>query len=195
FLAAGNHDAPHVLARLQRYPNVRVLNGKPQYFRGLTILGFPDPASATNDPAVPAPAVYRQLAREVQATLEASPRPVDILALHNAAAAPPSLKGVPLLLHGHDHRLSVTKRGETVWIDAGTTGAAGVRGLDQKVPYSLVLLYFERRAEPDATGRLYRLVAADTIQVDNLMAGFRLERILFSSEVSQPGAAALQLEE
>lgn len=195
FLVAGNHDAPHVLARLQRYPNVRVLNGEPQFFRGLTILGFPDPASTTNDPAIPSPALYRQLAQDIEATLQKIPKPIDILALHSSAAAPSSLEGILLLLYGHDHRLSIVKKGETVWSDAGTTGAAGVRGLNKKAPYSLVLLYFERRSEPDEMGRLYRVVAADTIQVDNLMVGFRLERILFPAEVSPSEGAASPLEE
>lgn len=81
---------------------------------------------------------------------------------------------VPVVLNGHDHRLSVREAEGTTWIDAGTSGAAGIRGLEERkeVPYSMVLLYFARNAEG------YRLRTIDTLEVRGRSAGFTLNRIL-----------------
>lgn len=182
FFVPGNHDSPELLRELRRFPRVQVVDGRPVVFRGLVFFGVADPAADLNDPEPAAPAELGARSKALAAAVEGlSVRP-DVVAVHNGKLGADLIGKVPVLLFGHDHRLSVKRERGTLLIDAGTTGAAGVRGLDprREVPYSMVLLYFSR------TSAGYRLKAVDILEVRDRTAGFALNRILVEDE-GNPG--------
>lgn len=174
FFVPGNHDSAELVSKLREYRQVRVLDGPPVNFRGLVILGAADPSSVNNDPA-PAPAEeLRALGEALAQRIDALPRPPDVVAVHNGLAAGEVAGKAAVVLFGHDHRLAVRESRGTTLIDAGTTGAAGIRGIQnaKEIPYSMALLYFSR------TSQGYRLRAVDTLEVRGRTAGFALNRIL-----------------
>ena len=63
-------------------------------------------------------------------------------------------------------------------MNAGTTGAAGIRGIQssQNIPFSLSLLHFVYDHDLDD----YVLAAVDSIQVQTLQQSFSLERTFIS---------------
>lgn len=174
FFVPGNHDSPQLLKTLRRQPRLRVLDGRPVKFRGLTLWGVADPSSGRNDPEVAPPDELRALGRTLAEEVEAWPAPPDLIAVHNPILAESLAGRAPVILHGHDHRLKVREVDGSVLIDAGSTGAAGVRGLSEQgeTPYSMALLYFSKTPEG------YRLRALDTLEVRGRSGGFALNRIL-----------------
>lgn len=179
YFTPGNHDTPYLLRQLQRYRNIHVLDGETAVFRGLTILGAADPSSRRTSPEVASAGELAGVDQALLAKVESSGRRVDVVAVHNRLMARSLAGKVGVVLHGHDHRLSVAQEAGTTVIDAGTTGAAGLRGLQTQAgedPYSMALLYFSR------TGDGYRLQAVDTLEVRGKDAGFTLNRILVGTE-------------
>lgn len=175
YFVPGNHDSPEVVARLRAIPGLKVLDGNTVTYKGLTILGWGDPAAKTGRLV----ASEKELVDSANALAnhwEALQVKPDLVAVHNAAYANRLLGSIPLLLHGHDHRSRIYEAGTTRIIDAGTTGAAGVRALENKskdgVPFSLALLRFDRT---NSNGP-YTLTAVDTIRVYSLNGRFILER-------------------
>jgi hypothetical protein len=81
-------------------------------------------------------------------------------------------------LNGHTHKLNLFQRDGSIVINAGTTGAAGIRGFqtNSDIPYSAVLLYFKKPGNNQKTG----LMAADVIKISNLKTGFQVERVFFN---------------
>ena len=167
-----------MIARLRRYKNVIVRTERIYETDGLTIMGWADPAAY--DPASLILGDDRQAvaAKELAAYLESSGRKIDLLAVHNRKAAALVEGRVPVILHGHTHQAGVSENGDSVVVNAGTTGAAGLRGLaNDAPPYSLALLRFNR-----VQGE-YRLVAVDIIRVYNLHGKFSLERKVINRPV------------
>ena len=160
----GNHDSPEVLNSLKRLPNLVILRKGTYDFQGLTILGWEDPAARSSGVLL---ASEEELAAEAEALAgywEKIPRKVDLLATHNIKLAGKVKGRIPVVLHGHDHRAAVAKEGETCFINAGTSGAAGLRGLENDPPpYSVALLRFNRHTEPGVEAS-YRLSAVDLIR-------------------------------
>lgn len=173
----GNHDSPKVVAHIRTIPGVTVLDGRAETFKGLTILGLGDPASHYGK-LMPTPAELRQSATELLALWQKMPVPPDIVAVHNVKTAQELLGKVPVLLHGHDHQAKIYSVGKGWVIDAGSTGAAGIRGLENESkegdPYSLAILRYDRA--PASSGHAYELTAVDLIKVYSLNGRFVLER-------------------
>lgn len=174
---SGNHESSEILSRLNELPNVIVLDGDQTEVKGLRIVGFGDPGSHETSPgSLPLDEVPKFAASLAETVRQITPPP-DVVAVHNfriAEAIPDDL--APVVLFGHDHRLRIFRMGKTVAVDAGTTGAAGIRGLGTRegVPFSMAVLYFRRNEE----GSL-RLVAVDTLTVANVRGGFSLARHVF----------------
>ena len=123
-----------------------------------------------------APAEYlHQASLQAGEKILAGERPPDILALHNPLMAEPFLGRLPLILCGHTHSAGIYFDGEspTILVNAGTTGASGVRGLlaPHQNPYSAVILYFN----PGSDGGM-ELAAADLISIEQLQDSFTLQR-------------------
>ena len=174
----GNHDAPNAIARLRSIPNVHVLEEGVLEILGLRIAGIADPAASGPSMVVAADTVLAAYALRLQEIINKAQLPPHLIAVHHPRIARHFLHKVPLILTGHTHQFSLEQHGETVVINAGTTGAAGIRGLQagRETPYSLVLLHFARQEE----GNLF-LKAADIIHVFQSKSGFSLERRLLGT--------------
>ena len=169
----GNHDSMQTQAAVAAQPNAVVLDGDGADVAGLRVWGIGDPRY-TPDKDQPTGADVEQeaaeaFAPEVDAQLEAG---ADVALVHDARAAADLGGDVPLVLAGHTHRAREGRIGRlTRLLVEGSTGGAGLRGLqrEEPVPLTCSLLYF------DAT--THELVAYDRITVQGLgRAGVTIER-------------------
>ncbi|RKN47936.1 metallophosphoesterase [Micromonospora endolithica] len=165
----GNHDSPRTAAAVASQPNAVVLDDSVTTIAGVTIAGIADPrftpdkqaeeAGPWEEPATTVEGTGTQLAT----TIRALDQPVDIALVHDPASAPGLNGTVPLVLAGHTHQREVTSlppNGEVVTRLAvqGSTGGAGLRGLegDEPMPLAMSVLYL---------GADNRLQAYDDIRV------------------------------
>ncbi|MEW6625018.1 MAG: metallophosphoesterase [Bacillota bacterium] len=172
---AGNHDSPEIIKAMGKIKNVVLLNNQIINVKGLYLLGTHDPASISTDVTPPSEEIVNEFVGNLNILLEESEITPDILAVHYPPIAEAFIGRIPVILHGHRHRVTMKEENGSVIIDAGTTGAAGIRGLQSRneVAYSLVLLHFIIADERPV------LKAADIIKVFNLQGGFILQRSLF----------------
>lgn len=84
----------------------------------------------------------------------------------------------PLIVTGHTHQQSIQVVKDTVILNPGSSGAAGLRGLyaDQLVPYSAIILYIIPGQGP---------TAADTVKYDPLSDRFYIERKMLKNYPGQ----------
>jgi predicted phosphodiesterase len=171
----GNHDSPEVIAHLRKYKNVIVMTKRIYQINGLTILGWPDPAALSGDRLMPENHEIEREAEALRAFVETANEEIDLLAVHNRKLVTPVPTGIPLVLYGHDHKPVILEEAGTVFVNAGTTGAAGVRGFgNESIPYSVALLRFNLKDDK------YRLAAVDQIRVFSLHGKFVLERTMIA---------------
>lgn len=171
----GNHDSAATQAAVAAQPRAVVLDGRSAVVAGLRIWGGGDPRY-TPDKGRP---TGREAERDsieafaptVSAAVEAEPGPVDVVAVHDARAAVDLGDKVPLVLSGHTHEPRERRLGGTLVMVEGSTGGAGLRGLQAGAPEPLTasVLYFDRGTR--------RLVAYDRITVAGFGgSGVRIER-------------------
>lgn len=180
---SGNHDSPEVLRKLATIANAVLITGQEQTIRGLRIAGTGDLVA---DSYLATPASLNELeayANELNAKWSKVENRPDIFMVHNhrvAEALKPGLFSV--VVYGHTHLWGVQEHGSTVYSNAGTTGAAGLRGFQSRepLPYSLSLLYFNR----DEEGSL-RLEAVDGVHVTGLGTSFSLHRTFIRGRNSE----------
>ncbi|MGI6037792.1 MAG: metallophosphoesterase family protein [Limnochordia bacterium] len=172
FFISGNHETPEILGRLGETGNVVLLDGQMVERGGLRIWGIGDEAAGSLSPRSAPLERLQALARQIDGRIDSLGTKPHIVAVHNHHIAEGLTADVPAILYGHNHRLQVGTRGGTMLINAGTTGAEGIRGLQSKepIPYSLAILYFSHQ------GGEIELKAVDTLRVDTLPGGFTLER-------------------
>lgn len=178
YLVTGNHETPEIAAALSLVDGLVVVDGQMVEAAGLRLLGVGDPGAASPLPKSLTPAQARRMADEINRSLEALDAPPDVVAVHNhrvAAGIRPGL--VPLVLFGHSHAPGVSFRGGTAYVNAGTTGGAGVRGFEAEEPLriSMAVIYLER-------GERVRVRAVDIIRLSPVAEGFTLERHLAPAE-------------
>ncbi|MFZ5648621.1 MAG: metallophosphoesterase family protein [Bacillota bacterium] len=173
----GNHDSPETVKKMRSIRGVTVLDGKTVTVNGLRIMGIPDPSSASSDIEPPSLDMIPVYAQESEKALQAQPVQPDILALHNHRIAQRLAGKAPVIIYGHDHKLAVEEKEGSTMIDAGSSGAAGLRRLQgDRTPYSVVIQYYA------PVGGKMKLQAADTITVKNLSSGFHVERHIFNGD-------------
>jgi predicted phosphodiesterase len=177
----GNHDSMQTQAAVAAQPNAVVLDGDGADVAGLRFWGIGDPRYTPNKDQ-PVGADVEQEAAEAFAPqllerFESTPgsADTDAILVHDARAAADVGGGkVPLVLSGHTHRAREGRIGRTTrLLVEGSTGGAGLRGLQQDAPVPLTcsLLHFDR-----ATGEL---VAYDQVTVRGLgKTGVTIERHL-----------------
>ncbi len=172
---AGNHDSPGIIAAMGQIDNVIVINDEIVTVKGFNIIGQNDPASVSSLITPPDEETILRYTGLLEEILNASEVKPDILIVHHPLIAEAFAGKIPVILHGHRHKLTLNKVDNSVIIDAGTSGAAGIRGLQSRteVPYSVVLLHFVVNENEKY------LRAADKIRVYNLEGGFNIERIVF----------------
>jgi predicted MPP superfamily phosphohydrolase len=184
----GNHDSTAIQQAVASQRNAVVVDeGQVVEVEGLRITGWGDPRFTPNqetrdDTAADAAAVTgERLADAVRAQIAKSATP-HIALVHDPTMAPPLDGLVPLALSGHRHEREsyLLDKGTRVFVQ-GSTGAAGLRGLehDEPTPIQLSVLYFDR-----ATGSLQ---AWDDITLGGLgLASATIERHLPDEEERSP---------
>ncbi|MFY1627064.1 metallophosphoesterase [Micromonospora sp. WMMD735] len=157
----GNHDSPRTAAAVARQPNAVVLNNSTTTVAGLTIAGIGDPRFTPDKETSPAGSgLTAQVANQVigagetlATTIRQSPRPVNIALVHDPASAGPLSGTCPLVLAGHTHARQISKLPQvdgqqpTQLMVEGSTGGAGLRGLEgeKPTPLSMTVLYFDQQ--------------------------------------------------
>ncbi len=162
----GNHDSALTAAAVARQPNAKVLDNAVITVDGLTIAGIGDPrftpdkstdqhaGSKTPDQLVLESG--RKLADTVVRQSAETHKPVDIVMVHDPASTQPLVGRCPLVLAGHLHARDVSvldpDKGAQVQFPytrlmvEGSTGGAGLRGLEstEPLPLALSVLYFDK---------------------------------------------------
>ncbi len=154
----GNHDSTLTAQAVAAQPNAIVLDDRITTVRGLTIAGIgdprftPDKSTETGSPESGRQALsaVSRSSEELARTIRASADPVDIALVHDPASAGALAGACPLVLAGHlHHRENRTLAAEptepkTTLLVEGSTGGAGLRGLEgeQPTPLEMSVLYF-----------------------------------------------------
>ncbi|MDG4792642.1 metallophosphoesterase [Micromonospora sp. WMMD1082] len=190
----GNHDSGRTAAAVARQPNAIVLDNTTRTVAGLTIAGIGDPRFTPDKSTSPASGGLTQstanelidTGERLAATIRSSPRPVNIALVHDPAAAGPLSGTCPLVLAGHTHSRQVNTLPEvpgqqpTTLMVQGSTGGAGLRGLEgeEPTPLAMTVLYFDQEKQ---------LQAYDNITVGGTgQAQVNLERTVIEPPANGP---------
>ncbi len=171
----GNHDSMGTQRAVEAQPNTIVLDGDIQEVGGIVFYGAGDPRF-TPDKARDNPANEEVAALGVEqaASIEDADPPVDVAVLHDPLQGQAFSGEVPLVLSGHGHRRWTEMEDTgTRFIVQGSTGGAGLRGLDrgedQPTPYEASVLYFDTATK--------RLQAWDNVTLGGLgLTSAQIER-------------------
>ncbi len=168
----GNHDSPQVIETMQREGAI-ILGNELIELMGLRIAGVADPSSESSLMAIAPEQVLRETAATAYLDYASGEDSPDIIAVHHPLTGSPFIGVSPVILSGHTHRAQVLFEQGSALINAGTTGAAGVRGLQAPLdnPYSMVVLYFS----PDPEG-YQTLMMADLLSIQQHHDSFSLKR-------------------
>lgn len=160
----GNHDSILTAAAVAEQPNAIVLDHNPVRVAGLYFYGAPD-ARFTPDQQTRGTAsedLRRSSEELAERVRNLAVRP-DVLVYHDPTYADLFQDTAPLVLSGHAHRRRdiVLEDGTRVFVQ-GSTGGAGLRGLEgeEPTPVMLSVLYFNPETK--------RLVARDDITLGGL---------------------------
>jgi Icc-related predicted phosphoesterase len=172
----GNHDSPGIIDKLSEFSNLSVIKEGMLEIKGIKIVGLEDPSATSNQVEVVKGEQLTDFQNQLTKLVARLEEPPDIVATHQFDLAEPLVGKIPLLLHGHNHSFKIDKREGTVIVNAGTTGAAGIRGLKSKkgIPYSLALLHFKEQSLD------LQLKFIDSIKFYDRHSGFILERRLIN---------------
>lgn len=162
----GNHDSRDTQKAVDRQKNAVVLDGEMKEVAGLNIYGMGDPRftpdKSTRDDQRGAADMFAE-GRRAAAQLRAQGITPDIVAVHDSDAARAFDGVAPLTLAGHAHARSTRLQpsGTRLFIQ-GSTGGAGLRGLEHEepTPIQMSILYFNRAT--------HRLQAWDDIELGGL---------------------------
>ena len=182
----GNHDSRRTQEAVDAQPNGVVLDGEARDVAGLRMWGLGDPRY-TPDKSQPSGKELEEeraaaaAPRLAAALRSAMPPPVDLVAVHDARIAAAAGDLTPLVLAGHTHEPRQSTLGRAVLLVEGSTGGAGLRGLQGEAPEPLTcsVLYFDPTTKA--------LVAYDRITVEGFgETGAQIRRYL----VGQPPGTA-----
>ncbi|WP_166532818.1 metallophosphoesterase [Blastococcus xanthinilyticus] len=177
----GNHDSATTAAILAQQPNVTVLDDSAVTVAGIDVVGAPDPRftpdKSTGDDDAGAD-VLQTSGEELAEFVGTLPQTPAIALVHDPKQAAPLDGIVPLVLAGHTHEREVEALEDgTLLMVQGSTGGAGLRGLEGEYPEPLTctVLY----VDPE-TGTLQ---AYDEITLGGLGATeVTVQRVLMTSE-------------
>lgn len=181
----GNHDSALTSQAVARQPNAIVLENGVTSVDGLTFAGVgdprftPDKATHEGDSELTDKTLegVRAAGAKLERTIEAQGGQVDIAMVHDPITADDLAGHVPIVLAGHTHERAVRRidpppgslptppagPDRTLLMIQGSTGGAGLRGLESGTPLPLAMsvLYF---AKPEGAQRP-TLQAYDDIHV------------------------------
>jgi predicted MPP superfamily phosphohydrolase len=173
----GNHDSRSIQAAVRKQKNAVVLDGSMQTVGGLRIWGVGDPRftpdKTTRDDGVGASTMTLAGSR-LAAGLRATGVTPDVILTHDPAEGQAFDGIAPLVLSGHTHQRTtrLLPAGTRLFVQ-GSTGGAGLRGLEgeQPTPIELSILYFNRST--------HRLQGWDDFRLGGLgLASAQIERTL-----------------
>ncbi len=159
----GNHDSAVTAGLVASQPNATVLDDSATTVAGLVVVGARDPRFTPDKDATDGVESLEQSGEDLAELAEEQPDPPAIAMVHDPEQAAPLDGVVPLVLAGHTHEREVeTLDDGTLLMVQGSTGGAGLRGLQGEYPEPLTctVLYLD----PD-TGAL---VAYDDITLGGL---------------------------
>jgi predicted phosphodiesterase len=159
----GNHDSATTIGEVRRLPGKTVLDRSATTLAGIRIAGIGDPRFTPDKVTTPGPpdAVVAS-GQKLADFIAAQPQPVDVALVHDPLAAGPLAGVVPLVLAGHRHHREQQVDRHTLLLVEGSTGGAGLRGLESKKPTPLEcsILYFDSES--------HQLQAWDEVTVGGL---------------------------
>ncbi len=182
-LAPGNHDAPVLIDQIEDYPNVFILTGQTLLIDGLAILGSPDPAAASFSPAIPTGLELDDQVNQLAGALAGGTLRPFFLVAHNPLVAREFLGQVPVVVAGHTHRVLVREERGSLYLNPGTTGAAGIRGIEalsDQVYTALLVHLSSGNGFPEDVGRGFTVRAVDILSFQPVSQSLNLERRLFN---------------
>jgi predicted MPP superfamily phosphohydrolase len=151
----GNHDSAATAALVASQPNATVLDASSVTIAGIEIAGIPDPRftpdKTTGDDDAGDEVLYES-GEELLDFVDELPEPPAVTLVHDPKQGRPLDGDVPLVLAGHTHERRVASFDEgTLLMVQGSTGGAGLRGLEGEYPEPLTctVLYLDA-----GTGRL-----------------------------------------
>ncbi|MGY1782085.1 metallophosphoesterase family protein [Geodermatophilus sp. SYSU D01036] len=159
----GNHDSATTAALVASQPNATVLDDSATEVAGLTVVGARDPRFTPDKDASGDGESLEQTGEDLAEVAEEQAATPAIAMVHDPGQAGPLDGVVPLVLAGHTHEREVeTLDGGTLLMVQGSTGGAGLRGLQGEYPEPLTctVLYLD----PDSGA----LVAYDDITLGGL---------------------------
>jgi predicted phosphodiesterase len=146
----GNHDSAATAALIAAQPNAVVLDGSDTTVAGLSVIGTPDPRftpdKSTGDDEAGVEVLVTS-GEELAEFAESLPAPPAIALVHDPRQAAPLDGLAPVVLAGHTHERKVTELDDgTLLMVQGSTGGAGLRGLQGEYPEPLTctVLYLDR---------------------------------------------------
>ena len=199
----GNHDSAVTAAAVAKQPNATVLDNSTVTVEGLTFAGIGDPRF-TPDKSTDATDAEQHAAvvssgERLAEKILAGPKPVDVALVHDPVAAQPLAGICPLVLAGHRHARSISRldpsipvvlpsdgasppaqQERTLLMVEGSTGGAGLRGLEsaKPLPLALSILYFDEDRH---------LSAYDDIQVGGTgLTEVSLQRHIVTADKAAP---------
>ncbi|WP_097183115.1 metallophosphoesterase [Blastococcus haudaquaticus] len=151
----GNHDSATTAALVAAQPNATVLDDSTVTVAGIEIAGTPDPRFTpdkdTGDDDAGDDVLHASGERLLE-VVEDLPSPPAVTMVHDPKQGRPLDGDVPLILAGHTHERRVAFFDEgTLLMVQGSTGGAGLRGLQGEYPEPLTCTVLYLDAE---TGRL-----------------------------------------
>ncbi len=173
----GNHDSTGVARAVDRQKNAIVLDDDLKEVEGLRIYGVGDPRftpdKTTRDDNL-GTAQLRTRGAQLAQKLRSTGETPDMVVTHDPAEGEGFSGVTPLVLSGHSHQRStrLLPTGTRIFVQ-GSTGGAGLRGLEheQPTPIELSVLYFSRAT--------HRLQGWDDIRLGGLgLTSAQIERRL-----------------
>jgi predicted MPP superfamily phosphohydrolase len=164
----GNHDSAGTARAVAAQGNAIVLDGTTHTVAGVRFFGMADPRFTpdkreSDDPEAQA-ATIKAFSEVLDERMRVDPDKPQVLLIHDPASAELAIANerVPLVLAGHTHQFKEQRVGLTTVFVLGSTGGAGLRGLqtEKPTPLSAAVLYLDKK-----TGRL---AAYDEVSVGGL---------------------------
>ncbi|MGY1811600.1 metallophosphoesterase family protein [Blastococcus sp. SYSU D00820] len=143
----GNHDSAVTAALVAGQPNATVLDDSGTTVAGIEVVGTPDPRFTPDQDATGEPPSLEESGEGLAEYVAELEDPPAVAMVHDPEQATPLDGEVPLVLAGHTHEREVSELdGGTLLMVQGSTGGAGLRGLqgDYPEPLTCTVLYFDR---------------------------------------------------
>ncbi|MEV3922660.1 metallophosphoesterase family protein [Actinomadura coerulea] len=173
----GNHDSKQTQKAVEREKNAIVLDGSTREVAGLRVYGLGDPRftpdKSTRDDYVGADQLRAEGLRHADELRKAGKLP-DLVVTHDPTEGEGFSGVAPMVLAGHTHARStkLLPTGTRLFVQ-GSTGGAGLRGLEHEepTPIELSVLYFSRAS--------HRLQGWDDLRLGGLgLTSAQIERHL-----------------